>query len=178
MLKKYALPALALALVPAAAQAANEVTTGPIESDGKQIGCEISFVVDGADRSSVAGSLNFMMTSSKTPIYALKLGVSEAGQSSNAAPATAYLLDGDTPTTSAFTRRIDSDTKGYALFAFSVDEPVMNATISAPAQKRQIRFNYQMREGGKTMVGVIPFEGDQGLRTVGAWLDCLKKVVG
>lgn len=181
------LPAMALALSLATAVpalAGTTVSTEPLSSEGKQIGCVMSFVVTQPDKANfggsnaeISGSLNFMMTESKTPIYALKLGVAQEGKSNFAAPAAAYLLDGDSPTTSALVRRIESDTKGYALFVFNVDDPVMSATISSPAQKRQLRFSYQMKDGGKSTTGIVSFDGDEGLKTVASWLDCLKTMV-
>ncbi|HOB14353.1 MAG TPA: hypothetical protein PKN09_08930 [Novosphingobium sp.] len=182
-------PALLLAAAPAAVHAAppvTEATTEPMMSDGKQIGCTLSFVVTQDDtvnfgkngRADVSGSLNFMMTDSKTPLYALKVGVGPENARKYTAPVNALLIDGTTPTTGSLIKRIDSDTSGYALFAFRVDDPVMSATIAGPAQNRELRFNYQLREGGKTVDAAVAFPGEKGREIVASWLQCLKTVVG
>lgn len=179
---KSILPALALSLALAnpVSAAPTELESSPMIHNDKQVGCQFTFGHSQADPANfgkgearVEGSMSFLKFE-KSIIFALKMGVTGPDNGPRTAPADAFFVDGETPTTASLTSRMDSDAKGYRLFAFNADDATIAATISKPGKDRIVRISYRLKEGGPMTQVAIPFDNESGRKAYLGWLDCIE----
>ncbi len=169
------------ALVPATPALA-ELESSPMMNEGKQVGCQLTFGQSQPDPANfkkgdalVEGSIS-LLKFDKNMVFALKIGVTGEGQTKRTPPVESYFVSGTTPNTSSLISKLDSDTLGYRLFAFKVDDPTIAAIISSPGKERIVRLSYRLREGGPETPVVISLAAEPDRLAFVGWLDCIGKI--
>ena len=167
----------------------------PVFIGGQLQGCALNFEVGHIDyeynngkMTYITGSLNFYTFPGKEPSYGLKIGIRNEANSPFVAPVDAHLIYGLETNSLELHKKLDADSDGFRLFAFSAGEMTNNAAIGKIAETGKLHVGYVMRPGGMssnividTTVKELNFSDprrsliDENAPRV--WIDCLASVI-